>query len=439
MNKKQRLELAEWSVAQARKGGADDVAVNVGNSRDIEIQFREGNLEKLQESTQNYLSLSIYASMRYSSHSTNDIRKESLKGFIEEAIDMTKYLNEDPFRSLPDPKYYKDQKEMDLKIKDIDYDKVTSDSRVSMAREIEKIAMAQSDKIISCTSYYADNYYESVKVHSNGFKGENEGTSFSAGVAVTVKDEKGRPQDYDWRTVRFHKELPAPEVYAKSAVQRTLNQIGQVKLKSGLYDMVIENRENWRIFYSLLEPLTGQALQQKNSFLEGKLGQKIASEKFTIIDDPFIQSGLSSILYDGEGMAARKRVIVDKGVLKSYYIDTYYGKKLGVEPTTGSPSNIMMDYGSKTLEEMIKGINKGILVTSFVGGNSNSTTGDFSFGVIGQYIENGQIIKPIHEMNIYGNFTDLLNQLVEVGNDPYMFSSLRLPSLHFKDVQFSGI
>ncbi|MDH4222860.1 MAG: TldD/PmbA family protein, partial [candidate division Zixibacteria bacterium] len=319
MNKKQRLELAEWSVAQARKGGADDVAVNVGNSRDIEIQFREGNLEKLQESTQNYLSLSIYASMRYSSHSTNDIRKESLKGFIEEAIDMTKYLNEDPFRSLPDPKYYKDQKEMDLKIKDIDYDKVTSDSRVSMAREIEKIAMAQSDKIISCTSYYADNYYESVKVHSNGFKGENEGTSFSAGVAVTVKDEKGRPQDYDWRTVRFHKELPAPEVYAKSAVQRTLNQIGQVKLKSGLYDMVIENRENWRIFYSLLEPLTGQALQQKNSFLEGKLGQKIGSEKFTIIDDPFIQSGLSSILYDGEGMAARKRVIVDKGVLESYY------------------------------------------------------------------------------------------------------------------------
>ncbi|MDH4223581.1 MAG: TldD/PmbA family protein, partial [candidate division Zixibacteria bacterium] len=166
---------------------------------------------------------------------------------------------------------------------------------------------------------------------------------------------------------------------------------------------------------------------------------KIASEKFTIIDDPFIQSGLSSILYDGEGMAARKRVIVDKGVLESYYIDTYYGKKLGVEPTTSSPSNIIVNYGSKTLEEMIKGINKGILVTSFVGGNSNSTTGDFSFGVIGQYIENGQIIKPIHEMNIYGNFTDLLNQLVEVGNDPYMFSSLRLPSLHFKDVQFSGI
>jgi PmbA protein len=131
--------------------------------------------------------------------------------------------------------------------------------------------------------------------------------------------------------------------------------------------------------------------------------------------------------------------MIDKGVLKSYYIDTYYGKKLGMEPTSGSSTNIVLDYGTKSLEEMVKEMKKGILITSFIGGNSNSTTGDFSFGIIGRYVEDGKIIKPVHEMNISGNFTDLLNQLVEVGNDPYIYSSLRLPSLHFKDVQFSGI
>ena len=290
MNKKQRLELAKWAVAQAQKNGVDEVAVDVGNSRDVGVRFRDGNLEKLEDSTQNSLSLAIYASKRYSSHSTNDIRKESLKGFIEEAVAMTKYLSEDPYRSLPDPKYYKGQKDTDLKIYDPDYEKVTSDTRVGLAREIEKIASAKSDKIISCTSGYGDSLYDSVKVHSNGFEGENQGTAFSAGVSATVKDEKGRPTDWDSRTVCLYKDLPPPEVYAETAVKRALNQIGQVKLESGLYDMVIENRTNWRILYSLYEPLTGQALQQKSSFLEGKLGEKIGSDKFTVIDDPFIQS-----------------------------------------------------------------------------------------------------------------------------------------------------
>jgi PmbA protein len=126
-------------------------------------------------------------------------------------------------------------------------------------------------------------------------------------------------------------------------------------------------------------------------------------------------------------------------MLKSYFIDTYYGLKLGMEPNSGSTTNIIMEYGARSPMEMIKDIKKGIFVTGFIGGNSNSTTGDFSFGITGKYIEDGEIIKSVHEMNISGNLTDLWNQLVEVGNDPYMYSSLRRPSLRFTDIQFSGI
>jgi PmbA protein len=439
MNRKERMELAHWAVAQAKKSGADEVAVNVSTNRNIQVEYRDGKLEKLKESKESSLSLTVYVAQRYSSNSTNDTRKESLSSLIPESVSMTKYLSQDPFRSLPDPKYYEGQKKVDLQIYDPDYEKVTPEQRVKIAAEIEKIASSQSDKIISCTAGYSDTFFESTKVHSNGFEGENRGTVFSAGAEVTVQDEKSRPEDWDWRTVRFHKDLPASEVLAKSAVKRALNKLGQVKLQSGLYDMVVENRVNWRIFYSLSEPMSGQALQQKSSFLEGKLGQKIGSDSLTLIDDPFIFSGLGSRLFDGEGMAAKRRVILDKGVLKGYYIDTYYGKKLGMEPTSGSPANIITDYGTKSLDEMVKSMKKGILVTGFIGGNSNSTTGDFSFGIIGMYVENGEIVKPVHEMNISGNFTEFLNQLVEVGNDPYIYSSLRLPSLYFKDVQFSGI
>lgn len=127
------------------------------------------------------------------------------------------------------------------------------------------------------------------------------------------------------------------------------------------------------------------------------------------------------------------------GILLHYYIDDYYGKKLGMEPTTGSFSNLVFEYGSRSLEEMIRDMKKGILVTGFIGGNSNSTTGDFSFGIVGQLIEDGEIIKPINEMNISGNEKDFWNQLIEMGNDPYPYSSTRRPSMVFEGVNFSGI
>ncbi|KPL04247.1 MAG: hypothetical protein AMJ90_01285 [candidate division Zixibacteria bacterium SM23_73_2] len=441
MNRKQRLELARWAVSQAQKYGAGEVGVDISNKREIEVEFREGKLEQLKESTQNSLGLDIYANSRYSSHSTNDIRKESLEKFIGEAVAMTKYLTEDPYRSLPDPKYYQGQKEIDLQVNDPYYEKVTSEKRVKIAKELEKIASAQSDKIISSTSGYGDTYFEATKVNSNGFEGDRQGTYFSAGADVSVKDEitGGRPDGWDWRTVRFYKDLPSEETLAKNAVKRALQRIGQTKLESGLYDMIIENRSGWRIFYSLYTPMKASALQQKSSFLEGKLGQKIGSDKLTVIDDPLVKSGIGSRLYDGEGMAAKRRVMMDKGILRSYYIDTYYGKKLEMEPTTGDATNVVLDYGKRSLDEMVKGIKKGILVNSFIGGNSNSTTGDFSFGIGGLYIEDGEIIKPVGEMNISGNLADFLNKLVEVGNDPYLYSSLRLPCMYFKDVQFSGI
>jgi len=440
MNRKERLELANWAVEQAKNCGVDEVAVNVSNSRRIEVEYRDKKLEKLKESTQSSLGLEIYADNRYSGHSTNDLHKTSLKKFIQEAAAMTKYLTEDKYRSLPDPKYYKGQEKMDLKILDAGYDQIDSKKRVSFAKEIEAAAMAQSDKIISTTAGYSDTYGESVKVHSNGFVGERQSTYYSAGAEVTVRDEDGgRPEDWFYASVRFYKDLPEPNILGEKAAQRALRKIGQEKIESGVYDMVVENRAGGRLLYALRGPMTARALQQKSSFLEGMLDKKIASEILTVTDDPFVPAGMGSQLYDGEGIMAKRRVMIDKGVLKSYYVDNYYGKKLGIEPTSGSSSNIVFDYGTESMDDMVKDMKKGILVTDFIGGNSNGTTGDFSFGIVGLLVEDGKIIKPVNEMNISGNMKEFWNQLVKVGNDPYTYSSVHMPSLYFKDVQFSGI
>ncbi len=440
MNNKERMELAKWVILQAQKSGAKDAAVNVNMSRDIEVEHRNQQLDKLTDATENSLKLSVYANNKYSSHSTNDLDKNALSKFIEEAVSMTKYLSEDKYRILPDPKYYQDRKEIDLHIYDPDYESVTSENRVKLAREMEATAMGISEKVVACTSYYSDSYNESTKVHSNGFEGSRRSTAFEIEIEVTVCDEKEcRPNDYDTKTVRYFKDLPNHELLAQKAVKRAFSKIGQQKIDSGKYDMIVENRARASLLRALFRPMQARNIQQKRSCFEGKLGRKVASEKLTLIDDPFIEYGLGSQLYDGEGMATQKRVMIEKGVLKSYYVDNYYGKKLGWEPTIGSSTNSTYEYGDKSLDDLIAMMGTGILVTGFIGGNSNSTTGDFSYGIIGKYIEDGKIVKPVYEMNVSGNVTELWNKLVEVGNDRYIYSSNRRASMYFKDINFSGV
>jgi PmbA protein len=440
MNSKERLELARWAASQAKKYGANEASVNIVNSRDIEILHHDGKLENLKESTQNSLTLYVYANQRYSGHSTNDIRRESLSKFITDAVDMTKYLSEDPYRNLPDPKYYQGLAAIDLKLRDDAYESVESNQRVKIARDLEEAIKAQSDKVVSCSGEYGDTYAESVKVNTNGFEGEETGTYFYSGVELYIEDDKGgRLADYAVAYTRHFKDLPTPDELAKEAVTRVNKKIGQSKIESGVYDMLVENRAARGVIYNLYNAMGGRALQQRATCLEGKLDKQIASEKLTLNDDPLLPGGLGSQLYDSEGMAAKKRMIIDKGIFKDFFISSYYARKLETEPTTASYSNMIVSPGTRSLEEIIKSMEKGIYVTSFVGGNSNQVTGDYSFGIVGLLVENGQIIKPVNEMNITGNLLKSLMDLEEIGNDPYMYSSRRIPSLYFKNIQFSGV
>lgn len=440
MNTKEKFDLAHWAAGQVKKFGADDAAVNLSNSRSIEVEVRNGKVDILKESTENSMTVAVYAKNRFTSHTTNDIRKDALTPFIEEAVNMTKYLGEDIYRTLPDEKYYPETAAMDLGTADDTYDDLKSEKRVKIAREIEDAALAHSNKIISCTAYFSDSESEVVKVNTKGFEGTRRGTTFGCGAEATVDDNGvGRPEDYEWITVRFQKDLPNFAKLGIGAVDRALAKIGQKKIDSGKYEMLVENRTAARLLYGLQGPMSGRSLQQKSSFLDGKLGQKIFSDKLTIVDDPFIKGGMGSRHFDGDGMACRKRTLIDRGVLKEFLIDWYYSRKLGVDPTGGSTTNVTFALGDKSLDEMIANTERGILVTSFIGGNSNSTTGDFSYGIIGKLIENGKVVTPVNEMNISGNMTEFWSNLIETGNDPYLYSSMRRPSLRFKDVNFSGV
>lgn len=440
MSRNENLELARWAVDQAIAAGATEARVSVDKQRYVSLEYRERAIEKIEEATTNGLSVTLYIDGKYSSHRTSDLRKDALGTFLKESVAMTRYLAQDPFRSLPDPSLYEGRKAVDLGLVDPAYARVEADTRHEIAKRIEDAALAAGgDKIISVTAGYYDTRSEAAMVSSNGFEGTTERTAFWAGAEVTARDEGDkRPTDYWWQGGAGRDVLADPVAIGKKAVERALGRVGFVKIPTETMPIIVENRTTGRLLGWLGQGLSGRNLQQKSSFLEGKVGQPIASEALTLLDDPFVVRGQGSRLFDEEGLAAKGMPVIEKGVLRNFYIDTYYGRKLDMAPTTASPSNVVFAPGIKSQDEWMKELGRGILVTGFIGGNSNSSTGDFSAGIQGYTFENGALVKPVGELNIAGNHLEFWKRLVGVGNDPYPYSSYRAPCLVFDAVSVSG-
>jgi PmbA protein len=442
MTVKQELyDLAERAIQIAKSSGADDCRVGVGGARFVQIAYRDRKPETIKEATTKGLRVEIFVNKRYSSQITSDLRPESLKAFIGNAVASTRLLAEDPFRTLPDPKYYQGRAAVDLKQYDPDYEKVSPESRHSFVKAIEESCLAKGgDKVISVTASGYDNHYEQVLMTSNGIDGYQEGTIFYGTATMTAKDEgERRPMEYGMAVTMSRHALPKPEDIGAEAAARTLSLLGAKKIKTETLPIIIENRVVADFGDGLIQAMFGRNIQQKQSFLADKKGQKVAGPVMTLIDDPLIPGALGSGLFDSEGMAVKKRVMIDAGVLKEFYVDWYYSRKLGWDPTTGSPTNSIVPPGKRSVKEIMKDLGRGIFITGFIGGNSNPTTGDTSIGIVGQFFDKGEIIHPVSEMNIADNHLKIWQRLSEAANDPNPYGPQRVPSLVFTDVVVSGI
>jgi PmbA protein len=435
-------EIARAAMKSALEKGAKEAAATVSRSRNVSLEWRDGKVEKINEATTRGLSLQLYVDGRYSQVSSSDLRPEALDTFIADSVSMTRVLSEDPFRALPEPALYEGRASVDLQLDDPAYPTVTPEQRRKAAQQMEEAARAVkgAEAILSVSTGFDDTRTESFRVASNGFEGTRIDTVFFVSASVSVKDADGRrPEDYSFGGSRFLGEVPATAVVGREAAERAISRLGARKPPSAVVTLVIDNRAAGRLIGALGGPLSGASLQQKRSFLEGKLGQAIGSPLLDVVDDPLIPKGFGSRLFDAEGLAAKRRPVFEKGVLRSYYIDTYYGKKLKMAPTSGGTSNLAWTLGAKPQAAILKDVGEGILVTGFLGGNSNGTTGDYSLGVQGFRIRGGERAEPVGEMNIAGNMLELLKKLTAVGNDPWPYSSMRTPTLVFEGVQLAGV
>lgn len=431
-------KLAQWAMDFALKNGCQAVKLVIYTNSNTSFELRDAKMDRLQQATESGMSLSLYVDGRYGSYSTNRLNKAELESFIKNGIVSTRYLSEDPARVLADyNRCYKGGKP-DLNVFDKTLYTLEPDDKVALARLTAEEVLGRDERIISVETSYSDGESSSYRLMSNGFEGESKSTYFSLSASVSVKGEgEARPSDYWYDSVLFYDHLQKKGIGGK-ALERVLRKLGQKKVKSGKYTMVIDPQVSSNLLHPLLSAIYGSALQQKNSFLLDKLGQKVASDKLTLLDEPHAIGEKGSRYFDEEGVATEKRVVFDKGVLNTYFIDTYNARKMQVEPTISSPSRLILQPGNKDLNGLVADVNRGILVTGFNGGNCNSSTGDFSYGIEGFLIENGRLTQPVSEMNVTGNMLNLWASLAAVGNDAQN-RSWRIPSLVFEDVNFSGL
>ena len=432
------LAEAERAIELALAKGAEGAQASVDRGRSTDFSYRDGQLETVQESSSHSLVLRLYVDGRYSAHSTNDLRPESLATFVEDAVALTRALEPDPHRALPEPALYAGRAEVDLELFDRSAAAVDRETALAWLEELDAAARDHA-RIVSATGRLHVAEGTGAMASSNGLAGVEEGTALWYGSEVTARDEGDRrPEAAVYRVARHRADLPSPREVAALARDRALERIGAEKGPSARTAMVVHPEASGSLIGRVLGALGAGAIQQKRSFLADRLGEPVASAALTLHDEPLRPRGLGSRRFDGEGIAARPRPIVEGGVLQLYFVDTYYGRKLGWEPTTGSASNVVFGGGARDLEAIVADLDEGYLVEGWLGGNADPTTGDFSFGVRGWRVAGGVRREPVSEMNVTGNFTTLLAALAETGNDPNRWSSIQSPTMVFEGVEFSG-
>jgi PmbA protein len=429
---------AASAVEMAKAAGAQEAWASTSRSRNVEFAVRDGQLEKVQESTAQSLSIRLWVDGRYSAHSTTDLRPETLRSFLADAVALTRALEPDPYRVVPDPALFAGRPTDDLDLVDPAVDALTREVRLAACQEMNA-RVAGKPGVISATSWMSDGRSEGAAASSNGFAGGWGNTSVWWGTEVTVRDEGDkRPEGHMYGGALHLGDVTARDRVADEALTRANAFLGAKKGPSVRTTMIVEPMAAARLINALLGPANGGSVQQKRSFWAGKVGQKLVSEKLRITDEPLRKRGLASRHFDGDGISAKPMPLVADGALQNLYLDVYYAKKLGLAPTTGGPSNRVVGTGDRDLAAILGGVGKGVLVTSWLGGNNDATTGDFSFGIRGHLVENGKVGAPVGEMNVTGNLVELFSRVAEVGNDPWKSSSVLVPTLVFENVQFSG-
>jgi PmbA protein len=443
-------EIAADAVRRAMQGGATAAEAVAMDGSEFSTVVRLGEVETIKESGSKGIGVRVFFGQRAASTYSSDLTPAGVKELVDSALRLAKITSEDPFGGIPEPAQLgKLEANLDLYYDDV-YSLSTPD-RIDYARRAERAAMEVDPRIVNSEggTFDAAVGYK-VLANSHGFVGDYQ-RSYCSVSAVPIAQVEGSPmqRDYWYSVANSLKRLESPEEVGQIAAKRTLRRLGARKVKTAKVPIVFERTIAGALVGHIFEAVNGDSVYRGASFLSGKLNEKVAGDNIQVVDDGTMPGGFGTSPFDSEGVPSRKTVVLENGVLKSYLLNTYTAKKLGMQ-TTGNasrglagtpgigPGNFFLKPGTKSLQEIIGDVKEGLFVTEFLGFGVNLVTGDFSRGASGLWIQNGELTFPVEEITVAGNLKDMFFNISEIGNDLEFRSSIASPTLRIDGMTVAG-
>jgi PmbA protein len=447
--------LAADVVALAMKAGASDAEAVAREGDEFSVNVRMGQVETLKESGSRGLGLRVFLGKRSASASTSDLTADGIRQLVDGALALARVTEEDPFTGLPETDEF-GAAEGDLHLYYDDVYSLSGPERIELARRAEAAALAADARITNSDggSFDAATGRKAL-ANSRGFAGGYRTSYAGVSVAPLAVDANGAMQrDGWWSSARCFAHLESPEAVGKEAARRTLRRLGARRVPTQRVPMVFAPEVAQSLLGAVFEAASGDAIWRSASFLAGRLGEQIAAPGVTIVDDnamllPTGAGGFGSSPFDGEGLPSRRTVVVEAGVLRSYLLNTYCARKLGMKSThnasrglAGTPGigcgNLYLEPGTQKPEEILAAIPAGLYVTDLMGFGVNVVTGDYSRGATGLWIENGALTHAVEEVTIAGNLAGMLKNVAAIGNDLEFRGAVASPTLRIDGMTIAG-
>jgi PmbA protein len=443
-------QLAQDIVRRAMSGGATAAECVIREGDEFSTLVRLGQVETLKESGSKSIGVRVFNGKRAASTHSSDFTRAGLDRMLSSALELAKITSEDPYGGIPEP----DQLGSingDLDLYSPDVYSLPGQERIAYARRAEKAALDFDSRIQNSEggSFDAATGHK-VLANSHGFVGEYRRSYCSVAAVPIAQDESGGMQrDYWFSVSRNLAKLESPEEVGKIAAQRALRRLGARKVKTQKAPIIFDPLVATSILGHIFEGVNGDSVYRGASFLAGKLGQKIAAENITVIDDGTMVGGFGTSPFDGEGVPTRRTIVIENGVLRSYLLNTYTAKKLRLQ-TTGNasrglagtpgigPGNYFLQPGKKSPQQLIADVKEGLYVTEFLGMGVNLVTGDYSRGASGLWISGGELTYPVEEITVAGNLKDMFMNISEVADDLEFRGSVASPTLRIDGLTVGG-
>jgi PmbA protein len=442
-------QLASDLLAKAKRGGATEADIIIADGETFSVQVRLGAVDRLTKAREKHLGLRVFVGKRSASTSTSDFSADSLDQLVAETCTLAKAVVEDQVSGLPAADQMAGERpDLDL------YDSIRLDTeqQIELAKRVEAAAMSTDERVTNSEGGDFDSSSGRVVLgNSHGFLGEYQSSSFSMSVSPVATDpETGAMQRDSWYAVqRKFAKLDTPEAVGLEAARRTIRKLGARKVATQRVPVIFDSETAGSLMGNLCSAVSGYSLYKGASFLAGQLDKPLAPVYVTVYDDGRVVGGLGSRPFDGEGLPTRKTTVVERGVLKSYLLDTYSGRKLGLASTGNAsrsvgenpsvgPTNFYLAPGTKTSQDIIKTVKQGLYVTDLIGFGINMVTGDYSRGASGFWIEGGELAYPVEEITIASNLKEMFAGIEMIGDDLVFRGRIASPTVKIAEMMVAG-